>query len=120
MRTLNKFELNGKDHEEEVIYRSDFYGQVLADMGLKRYVDIPAETAKLDSMLTQIGALVTDSQSLSQTSGLALTQGSTLVRLPTNQTFTATQVSLADSTAVQITPIPENSYIVAEFFIPKH
>jgi len=52
-------------------------------------------------------------QALSQ--GTSLTQGSTLIRLPSNQTFTATQVSLADSTAVQITPIPENSYIVAEF-----
>ena len=41
-------------------------------MGLKRYVDIPAETAKLDSMLTQIGALVTDSQSLSQTKFIRL------------------------------------------------
>lgn len=35
------------------------------------------------------------------------------LRLPTSQTITATQV-MADSTAVQI-PIPENSYIVAEF-----
>ena len=58
---------------------------------------------------------VFSSGALSQGSGLTLSQGSTLVRLPTNQTFTATQVSLADSTAVQITPIPENSYIVAEF-----
>ena len=45
-------DLMGKDFEEEVIYRSDFYGQVLTDMGLKRYVDIPQETAKLDNMLT--------------------------------------------------------------------
>ena len=44
-------EVTGTDFEEEVIYRSDFYGQVLADMGLKRYVDIPEETAKLDNML---------------------------------------------------------------------
>ena len=54
-------DLIGKDFEEEVIYRADFYSQVLKDMGLKRYIDIPEETAKLDSMLTKIGALVTDS-----------------------------------------------------------
>lgn len=33
--------LAGLDHEEEVIYRSDFYGKVLMSMGLKRYIDIP-------------------------------------------------------------------------------
>lgn len=42
----------GSDYEEEVIFRSDFYGRVLTGMGLKRYVDIPQETAKLDNMLT--------------------------------------------------------------------
>lgn len=65
-------EVIGSDFEEEVIFRSDFYGRVLADMGLKRYVDIPQETAKLDNMLTQIGALVTDSQSLNQTKFIRL------------------------------------------------
>ena len=55
-----KFELNGKDHEEEVIYRSDFYGKVLTSMGLKRYIDLPQETAKLDNLLGQIGAMTTD------------------------------------------------------------
>ena len=32
---------NITDHEEEVIYRADFYGNVLTNMGLKRYVDLP-------------------------------------------------------------------------------
>ena len=51
---------NITDHEEEVIYRADFYGNVLTNMGLKRYVDLPQETAKLDNMLSQIGAMATD------------------------------------------------------------
>lgn len=37
-------DLSSKDYEEEVIYREDFYGKVLNDMGLKRYIDIPEET----------------------------------------------------------------------------
>ena len=44
--------LAGSDPEEEVIYRSDFYGKVLTSMGLKRYIDLPQETAKLDNMLS--------------------------------------------------------------------
>ena len=43
--------MTGTDFEEEVIYRSDFYEQILADIGLKRYVDVPEETAKLDNVL---------------------------------------------------------------------
>jgi hypothetical protein len=35
-------------------------------MGLKKYIDIQEEHAKLDDCLYQIGALVTDSNSLSQ------------------------------------------------------
>ena len=62
----------GMDYEQEVIYRSDFYGKVLTDMGLKRYIDIPQETAKLDNMLNTIGALTTDSQSLNQTKFIRL------------------------------------------------
>lgn len=58
------FDNVGKDFEQEVIYRSDFYGRVLTDMGLKRYIDLPEETAKLDNMLNTIGALASDSQSL--------------------------------------------------------
>ena len=40
-----------KDHEEEVILRQDFFGKVLTDMGLKRYVEIPEETQKMDNCL---------------------------------------------------------------------
>ena len=67
-----QLEIGKKDFEEEVIYRSHFYDKVLTDMGLKRYIDLPQETAKLDSILTQIGALVTDSQSLNQTKFIRL------------------------------------------------
>jgi len=38
----------------------------LRELGLKKYIDIPEEHAKLDDCLQQIGALVIDSQSLSQ------------------------------------------------------
>ena len=44
--------------EVEIILNDDFYGKVLKDMGLKRYVDIPEEAQKLDKMLIEIGALV--------------------------------------------------------------
>ena len=64
--------LAGTDHEEEVIYRSDFYGKVLTGMGLKRYIDLPQETAKLDNLLNQIGAMSTDIQSLNQTKFIRL------------------------------------------------
>ena len=43
--------------EVEIILNDDFYGKVLKDMGLKRYVDIPEEAAKLEQMLIAIGAL---------------------------------------------------------------
>ena len=45
--------------EIEVILHSDFYEKMLKMMGLKKYVDIPEEAAKLDEMLTKIGALYT-------------------------------------------------------------
>ena len=64
--------MGNKDYEEEVIFRSDFYGQVLQDMGLKRYIDLPEETAKLDNCLNVIGAMATDSQSLGQTKFIRL------------------------------------------------
>ena len=43
--------------EVELILNEDFYGKVLKDMGLKRYVDIPEEAQKLNQMLIEIGAL---------------------------------------------------------------
>ena len=55
-----------------MIYRSDFYGTVLADMNLKRFIDIPAETDKLDNMLTSIGAMKIDGQSLNMTKFIRL------------------------------------------------
>ena len=41
-------------------------------MGLKRYIDLPAETAKVDNCLTRIGAMATDLQSLNQTKFIRL------------------------------------------------
>ena len=65
-------DLSNKDYEEEVIYRTDLYGKVLNDMGLKSYVDIPQETAKLDTCLDVIGALAVDTESLSSTKFIRL------------------------------------------------
>ena len=42
-----------------MILHSDFYENMLKIMGLKKYVDITEEAAKLDLMLTSIGALFT-------------------------------------------------------------
>ena len=56
----------------EVIYRSDFFGQVLSDIGLKKYIDIPEETAKLENCLTKIGAMATDTHSMNQTKFIKL------------------------------------------------
>ena len=50
---------NRQNREIEVILHADFYEKMLKMMGLKKYVDIPEEAAKLDEMLTQIGALYT-------------------------------------------------------------
>ena len=41
-------------------------------MGLKKYIDIPEETAKLDTCLTQIGAMATDTHSMTQTKFIKL------------------------------------------------
>ena len=56
-----------RSNEVEIILNDDFYGKVLKDMGLKRYVDIPEEAQKLEQMLIEIGALATkkiDSKSI--------------------------------------------------------
>ena len=104
-----------KHHADESLKAQQDAAASAAAQAAVAQAQAPAPLIKTIAQQKTVGTPVYTSQSLSQTSGLALTQGSTLVRLPTNQTFTATQVSLADSTAVQITPIPENSYIVAEF-----
>ena len=41
-----------QNREIEVILHADFYEKMLKMMGLKKYVDIPEEAAKLDEMLT--------------------------------------------------------------------
>ena len=41
-------------------------------MNLKRFIDIPAETDKLDNMLTSIGAMKIDGQSLNMTKFIRL------------------------------------------------
>merc|ERR1719350_1814927 len=104
-----------KHHADESLKAQQDAAASAAAQAAVAQAQAPAPLIKTIAQQKTVGTPVFTSQSISQTSGLALTQGSTLVRLPTNQTFTATQVSLADSTAVQITPIPENSYIVAEF-----
>ena len=43
---------NQQNREIEVILHADFYEKMLKIMGLKKYVDIPEEAAKLDEMLT--------------------------------------------------------------------
>ena len=55
-----KEDLLNKDFEEEVIYRDDFFKTVLTDLGLKKYTDVPEETAKLENCLTLIGAISAD------------------------------------------------------------
>ena len=43
--------------ETEIILLSDFYSIVLADLGLKKFTDIADESAKIDKLLSEIGAL---------------------------------------------------------------
>ena len=43
--------------EVDVIKNQDFFEEVLMEMGLKRYVDLPEEAEKLEQMLEKIGAL---------------------------------------------------------------
>ena len=62
-----KEDLLNKDFEEEVIYKDHFFKTVLTDLGLKKYTDIPEETAKLENCLTLIGAVSADTQSTKQT-----------------------------------------------------
>lgn len=45
------------ENEVEILLLEDFYGKVLTDMGLKRYVDIKEEAQKLESILKEIGAM---------------------------------------------------------------
>ena len=45
------------DYEIEVILKKDFYELVLQGMGLKKYINVPEEIKKLDSLLESIGAL---------------------------------------------------------------
>lgn len=56
-------DFSGSAKEEEIIRWKDLYGEALYDMGLKKYIDIPEEQAKLDDCLKQIGALRVDSES---------------------------------------------------------
>ena len=100
-----------KHHADESLKAQQDAAANAAAQAAVAQAQAPAPLIKNLTQQKVSGGGVYSSQALSQ----ALSQGSTLVRLPTNQTFTATQVSMADSTAVQITPIPENSYIVAEF-----
>ena len=65
-------DIDDKDQDEEVIYRSDFYGKVLMDMGLKKYIDLPEETAKLDACLQTIGAMASDTRTLNKTKFIRL------------------------------------------------
>ena len=44
------------DYEIEVITKKDFYELVLQGMGLKKYINVPDEIRKLDSLLESIGA----------------------------------------------------------------
>ena len=48
--------------EVEVIFRDDFFKLVLADMGLKKYIELPEESEKLSQCLERIGATASDTQ----------------------------------------------------------
>jgi len=45
------------DHEVEVILRKDFFELVLRGMGLKKYIEVPMESQKLETLLKSIGAM---------------------------------------------------------------
>ena len=65
--TVDKTQIDSQDFEVDVIYRSDFFGKVLNDIGLRKYIDIPNEMSKLETCLTKIGAMTTDTHSMNQT-----------------------------------------------------
>jgi len=85
-----------KHHADESLKAQQDAAASAAAQAAVAQAQAPAPLIKTIAQQKTVGTPVFTSQSISQTSGLALTQGSTLVRLPTNQTFTATQVSLAD------------------------
>ena len=58
----NRIQLDPDNKEVEVIYHDDFFKLVLADMGLKKYLEIPEESEKLNQCLERIGATCSDNQ----------------------------------------------------------
>ena len=65
-------QIDSQDFEVEVIYHSDFFSKVLSDIGLKKYIDIPEDMSKLETCLTKIGAMCTDTHSMKQTKFIKL------------------------------------------------
>lgn len=46
-----------------MILKQDFFSRLLKELGLKKYMEVPEEVAKIDDLLLKIGALVTESHS---------------------------------------------------------